>query len=270
MNNVRWGIWVVLLAGIVVTSGCSMPWRFVSQEEYADFMRLEDMNSRQARHITSLTNEKQRLTDSVSALEAQLVAAKTIALSTDQALQDKTQLLAMHLKKIEDLKTEIADLRGKMPELGPDVEIVSWQGVWGIRIGSDILFDPGKAKLKKTGQKALAEIVNLGQVQSPDNHLRICGFTDSDKIKHSHWKSNFELSGARALEALEFMASKGVDRSRVHFMGFGPHFLIRDANGKEIKKKSRRVEIYFLDAELMKPATSGKAAPAAPEAVTPK
>ena len=85
-------------------------------------------------------------------------------------------------------------------------------------------------------------------IKSPENILRICGFTDSDPIKYSSrrgWKDNYQLSGARAHTVLMGLKKAGIEEGRMHYVAFGPHRLIME-NGKENKAKSRRVEIYFI------------------------
>lgn len=270
MKTARWGMFVVLVSAMVVVCGC-MPWKTISVKEYQDLSRLQDMNERQAQTITARIFDVERLNDEVNSLKIQLEKAGELAVQKDDALRTKADLLAMHKKEIENLTNEMEGLRGNIPDLGADIEIVSQWGATGIRMASDVLFDPGKAALKASGKKLLTRVANFEQVRGPKTHLRICGFTDSDPIKYSHWKSNDELSGARALAALEFLASQGIDRARMHFVGFGKHFLIHDADGKENKKRSRRIEIYLLDEKMMaRPGSEGEApAPAVP-VVTPK
>ena len=72
--------------------------------------------------------------------------------------------------------------------------------------------------------------------------VHVQGHSDSDPIKHSTWKSNQELSEARAKAVRDYLVSKGVSMSHVTAEGFG------DSKPKSPtdKAKNRRVEVVVL------------------------
>jgi len=250
----------LMVAGLFLTGCKTMPFRVISRGEFDRLRQAERLNEEQSAYITGLINEKERLTLKVESLEAQL--------------GDKARLLELQAKEIQDLQAQLEKAAATMPGLPAEVEVFRGPGgVPGVRVGSDILFDPGKATLKPRGKKVLDEIANL--LREKPNKLRICGYTDSDPIKYSGWKSNFELSGARALAVLEYLQSVGIDPARMHFAGYGEYALIYNDDGTENKKKSRRAEILLLS-ETAQPASGQPAAqpgagkPETPEAVVPK
>lgn len=230
MRGLRWSLLGVVVAGVVVLSGCQMPFKCISRAEFDRYVGLENLNKNQATIITSLTADKERLTNDLAALRATLG-------SKDALIAEKDRLMEA--------------IRNQMPapmpgQAGPDIEVFSdIYGNVGLRAGSDVLFDAGKDTLKPEGQKVLQEVAAI--VADKPNKLAICGFTDSTPIKYSGWESNFELSGARALAVLKFLEKQGISPERMHFAGYGEYALITGPDGKEDKTRSRRAEIVLLN-----------------------
>jgi chemotaxis protein MotB len=184
-------------------------------------MRLERMNSYQSQLLTALTNDNARLKLELGHNKEMVEAQQRLL---DQ-LQGKGATPAVDFGPGTGLR---------MTPLGPSIVM-----------DADVFFAPGSATLKADGEKALKKVAEF--LQQQPNMLAVNGFTDSDPILRSAWKSNFELSGARALQVLEYLKKQGIAPERMHFAGFGEYSLVTDASGKEDKKKSRRAEIVLLN-----------------------
>ena len=77
--------------------------------------------------------------------------------------------------------------------------------------------------------------------------IGIEGHTDNEPIKYSGWKSNWELSTARALSVLHYLIDeKGVAPIRVSAIGYGEYRPIASNSNKEGRQANRRVEIVIL------------------------
>lgn len=118
-------------------------------------------------------------------------------------------------------------------------------GTYGTRdvvltVAGDVLFDSGKVTIKKDGQRELDRIARLIMTQYPANTIRVEGYTDSDPIRRSHWKTNERLSSERALAVEAYLVSRGIDTDRIYSAAMGP------AKAKSSKSESRRVEIVIL------------------------
>ena len=260
MKSVRWGLLLVVLAGVLASAGCGSFPKMISRERFDHLNGIERLNEEQAALIAALTNEKDRLQSQMDALQAQLDALKGKASGAAADATSKAELLRMQQAALERAKARIADLEAQISELQgklsdvqsaiPDdppagVTVVQTPLGVGLRIPGALLFDSGKAELKQGGKDLIKKVAGMEMVQDPKNFIRICGFSDSDKITHSSWADNFQLSGERARSVLAHLITEGIDASRMHFAGFGPHMLIME-NGKENKEKSRRVEIYVI------------------------
>ena len=115
------------------------------------------------------------------------------------------------------------------------------RGTVTVNIQGDVLFDAGKADLRTSSKKTLDQVAAALTGQYKGKSVRVEGHTDSDPIKVSKWKSNQELSEARAKAVRDYLVSKGVPSSRVTTTGFGS----TQPKG-EVKSKNRRVEIVVV------------------------
>ncbi|MBF0252792.1 MAG: OmpA family protein [Candidatus Omnitrophica bacterium] len=118
---------------------------------------------------------------------------------------------------------------------------------------SEILFDPGKDAIKENGKLTLEEV---GQVLRKDvlsSIVAVEGHTDNQPIKRSGWKSNWELSTARALSVVHFMIDDcGVSPERLSAVGYGEYHP-SDSNATPAgQAKNRRVEILILPSNIKK------------------
>ncbi|MCM8757876.1 MAG: OmpA family protein, partial [Candidatus Omnitrophica bacterium] len=106
----------------------------------------------------------------------------------------------------ERLKKEIEDkqVRLEMMEKGLVITFVA-----------DVLFDSGKATIRTENFSTLDKIALVLKETVPYNYIGIEGHTDNEPIKYSGWKSNWELSTARALSVLHYLVDqKGLPAER--------------------------------------------------------
>lgn len=109
-----------------------------------------------------------------------------------------------------------------------------------VGIAGDVLFDSGSATLKPEAKRSLDRIASVLNSEYASNVIRVEGYTDSDPIRKSNWKSNEHLSAERALAVEAYLVGKGVNNERIYAAAFGP------ARPKATKAQSRRVEIVIL------------------------
>jgi chemotaxis protein MotB len=109
-----------------------------------------------------------------------------------------------------------------------------------VSVAGDVLFDSGSATLKSSAKKTLDSIASRLKSNYSGNTIRVEGYTDTDPIQKSNWKTNERLSGERAMAVEQYLSSKGVPKNRIYFAGFGSD------RPKGNKKDSRRVEIVIL------------------------
>lgn len=115
-----------------------------------------------------------------------------------------------------------------------------------ITIVDDILFDSGKAEVRKKDQKLAREISDL-LVMNPPRYVVISGHTDNVPIKNSQFDSNWHLSVMRAVNFLSILLeNEKLNPQLFSAKGYGEYKPIASNNTEEGRQKNRRVEILIL------------------------
>lgn len=109
-----------------------------------------------------------------------------------------------------------------------------------VAIEGDVLFDSGRDELKGAAKRSLDKIAAIIKQQHPNAEIRVAGFTDTDPIKFSKFKSNYHLGFDRAFAVREYLVSKGLESKRVSLSSYGPDVPLGT------KAKSRRVEVIVV------------------------
>ncbi|NVN90935.1 MAG: flagellar motor protein MotB [Desulfuromonadales bacterium] len=109
-------------------------------------------------------------------------------------------------------------------------------------------FDSGSAHLKKESIEVLSAISDT--LNQYANTFRVEGHTDNVPIKSSEFRSNWELSTARATNVVHFLVeSAGFSPQSVSAVGYGEYRPTNDNNSIESRAKNRRVDIVLLSTE---------------------
>jgi chemotaxis protein MotB len=77
--------------------------------------------------------------------------------------------------------------------------------------------------------------------------LRVDGHTDVRPIASAAFRSNWELSAARAISVVQYMIGKGVSPQRLVAAGFGEFQPIDGANTDEAFSRNRRIELKLTE-----------------------
>ncbi|MFQ5680536.1 MAG: flagellar motor protein MotB [Candidatus Omnitrophota bacterium] len=112
---------------------------------------------------------------------------------------------------------------------------------------ADVLFDSGKAKLRPSAYATLDKVARVLKENVPGMNIGIEGHTDNVPIKHSPWRSNWELSAQRALSVLHYLVDrKGIRGERASAIGYGKFRPVASNDTRRGRQKNRRVEIVIL------------------------
>ena len=131
--------------------------------------------------------------------------------------------------------------------------ITDKNGLEGVKVTFDngILFKVGKSDLKADAQNSLRQFANNVLNVYTDCDVAIYGFASSDGSD----ATNLTLSQNRANAVRGYLTNTcGVSTSQIKSstgLGEDPNYLVLDANGKEDRDASRRVEVYLYASEAM-------------------
>jgi chemotaxis protein MotB len=170
--------------------------------------------------------------EKIGELSARLQKLKELKDEEIEKLNRTKKLLESRLKKeIEDKQ-----IRLKMAQKGLVITFVD-----------EVLFDSGKADIRKEAYPALDKIARVLIENVPDREIGIEGHTDNEPIKYSGWKSNWELSTARATSVLHYLVDeKGIAPERVTAIGYGEYRPVATNATAQGRQLNRRVEIVIL------------------------
>lgn len=106
-------------------------------------------------------------------------------------------------------------------------------------------FDSGKAELRPGAQEKLARIAKV--LSKPGLELRIEGHSDNEPIHNDEFKSNWELSTARAMTVLLMLVNeRGFDPRHISASGYGEYRPTADNSTAEGRRANRRVDLVVL------------------------
>ena len=166
--------------------------------------------------------------------------------------EKKIQQLTSQVEELEQAKKLLED---RLAQEISDKQILLEQTSRGlvITMANDILFDSGKAKLKKHARGVLTKIAGVIKESAPDRNIGVEGHTDNVPIKRSGWKSNWELSVARATSVLHYMIDEcSIEPQKLSAIGYGEYRPIEINDTKAGRGRNRRVEIIILPKEITK------------------
>ena len=118
---------------------------------------------------------------------------------------------------------------------------------------AEVLFPKSQATLNPEGQAEMLKLADaLKQLETeipPDIAwvLRVDGHTDSDPIQSAQFKSNWDLSAARAIAVVNFLIANGVSPQHLVAAGFGEFQPIDPGSTEEAKSRNRRIELKLTE-----------------------
>lgn len=142
----------------------------------------------------------------------------------------------------------LEELRSIIPQTFPGALPDEFTGQsYIMRIPGEVLFETGKADLRPEVTSTLREIAELLQ-RRPEVYLRVDGHTDNVPIHNDRFRSNWELSAARALAVVHFLIKEcAVPPERLSAAAFGESHPIAPNDTPEHRALNRRVEFRFVN-----------------------
>lgn len=152
-------------------------------------------------------------------------------------------------------------MRGVEEEFGKEGNVVgelfSRHGVQRIaklEIGEDkmrilflapVLFESGSATLKPDSMPHLEKLARA--LEELPNPIQIEGHTDNVPLgPNLPFKTNWELSSARAFAVLRFIEQAGIPPARLSAIGYGEHRPLKSNDDEPGRSANRRIEINLM------------------------
>jgi chemotaxis protein MotB len=106
---------------------------------------------------------------------------------------------------------------------------------------SPVIFDLGEAELKPEIISVLNAVARV--IKDMPNEVMVGGHTDDKPIVSGEFRSNWELSAARAFSVIRYFIEQGIDPRRLSAIGYGEHRPLYPNDTEEHRAFNRRIEI---------------------------
>ena len=211
------------------------------------------ISARALAQVEVLNQQIAALRRQLAALEQTLDAAEKKDKDSQSRITELGQRLNLALaERVNELKRYRSDFFGKLREIlgnRADVRVVGDRFV----LQSEVFFDTGKADLKPEGRAELDKVADALlalEKQIPADLawvLRVDGHTDVRPISGGAFKSNWDLSAARAISVVQYLIGKGVSPQRLVAAGFGEFQPIDLAKTEDAYGRNRRIEFKLTE-----------------------
>ena len=179
--------------------------------------------------------------DTTKSIEAQGKKSMDFAKAEVAKAQKDTKANADGLKAvindIKGLASQLMALEGKFAELQMDVAAKP-------TLLATVNFASGQTGLSSTAKEMLDGIVEQ-IMENSDAEIHVMGHADGAPVLKGSYRSNWDLSQARANAAAKYLASKGIDSDRITSVGKGHTDPVAAQNTAAGRAQNRRVEVIL-------------------------
>lgn len=269
----KFPLWITAGIAAMLLAGCVAQDEYLKKEAEADRLGREVsvMSDREAdleRELESLGAERRRLEAQRDGLKASLAAKSEEAEKTireqrsriveleGDAQMLKESMALMKKNREEEVRTVSKTYENLLDEMKEEIQqgqiaITELKGKLTVDVVDKILFDSGKAEIKKEGMEVLKRVVQaLRNVE--DKTIRVEGHTDNVPIAGAlakRYPTNWELSAARAINVTRYLENQGIDPALLSAAAFGEHQPVADNETPEGRAKNRRIAIILQPME---------------------
>jgi len=217
------------------------------------FDAQRQISARALAQVDILNEQIAALRKQLAAIQEALNASEASEKQSQEHIADLGQRLNVALaQKVQELSRYRSDFFGQLRQIlgsRPDIRVVGDRFVFQ----SSVLFESNKADISPDGRQSLDTLasaaLDLEREIPPDIPwiLRIDGHTDSKAITGGQFKSNWELSAARAISVVQYLIGKGVEPTRLAAAGFGEFQPIDTGTDEEALAHNRRIELKLTE-----------------------
>ena len=248
--------------------------------------KIEQAEADMSNKITMLDGKVDQqgkdLTEAISRAKDEAIAASqqgdadTIAAGMQNAKEQDAQLRAdltesinmqgqkaMDLAKSEDAKLQkqldaqsedhkaqdaaIKQLESKVMALEEGLTMLAEEVASAPTLLVTVTFASGRTSLSSDGQQMLDGIVEQ-LMEASDAKVKVVGHADGMPVLRGSYRSNWDLSQARANSASKYLQSKGIDAGRIEAVGKAHTDPVAPQNTAAGRAMNRRVEVILVPA----------------------
>jgi chemotaxis protein MotB len=244
---------LALLLAVAVVGGCGID-KEVYEAKVAELEKTQkelDQARKDAAEAKRKCDEQQRKLDAENmAMKSRLQALGQDMSKLSTNMEEAKKRMAELQKQQEAAEKRAQQYRDLMSKFRAMIDAGKLQveirnGLMLVKLPDNILFDPGKTEIKQQGKDAIAQVTQiLAGIEG--RKFQVTGHTDNIPIKSAKYKSNWELSTARALEVVKLMIADGMDANRLSAAGYADTLPVGENGTDDGRRMNRRIEIVVV------------------------
>lgn len=232
----------IVLSAVAVALGV-YAWQLVSEKQQLkqDLAGLEHVRAEARERVAQLVErnaeeqvrsaqaggERDQLQAELAAATARLQELQAVSAASNEQLAEFRELRAKFQRMIDSGTLDISFRRGRMI----------------VEMPAAVLFDSGSAELSPAGTDTVVRVAKILR-NVPRHRFLVGGHTDNvPAVKQ--YKSNWDLSAARAVRVTETLTSHGLAPKRLVIAGYSEFDPVASNGSDAGRQKNRRIEIIL-------------------------
>jgi chemotaxis protein MotB len=219
----------------------------VRDEAQVRVAQLVEQNGQEQARAAQADSEREQLRAALAAANTQLEQLSAASEATREQIAEFQALRAKFQRMIDSGALDISIRRGRMI----------------VEMPAAVLFDSGSAELSDAGKETVIQVAKVLR-NVPKHRFLVGGHTDNvPAVKQ--YKSNWELSAARAVRVTETLTSHGVSATRLVIAGYSEYDPVASNASEAGRRKNRRIEIIlepYVEPKLVQDLLQAKTAAA--------
>jgi chemotaxis protein MotB len=192
-------------------------------------------------HLLATTLKKSR--EELLALRSQRQQLQTNLGEAMRTIQDAKQREAQAQHRFELFHAMLMRLKSAIESEQLQLQVVRNQMV--VQLPEALLFESGRAEIVAEGRSLLDSVASaLRQIDGRE--FQVAGHTDNAPLRNSKFRSNWDLSGARAITVARYLINHGMAAERLSAAAFGDTRPVQANDTEEQRSANRRIEIVLL------------------------
>jgi chemotaxis protein MotB len=199
----------------------------VRDEAQVRVAQLVEQNGQEQARTAQADGEREQLRTALAAANTQLEQLSAATAATREQLAEFQALRNKFQRMIDSGALDISFRRGRMI----------------VEMPAAVLFDSGSAELSAAGKETVIQVAKVLR-NVPKHRFLVGGHTDNvPAVKQ--YKSNWELSAARAVRVTETLTSHGMSSKRLVIAGYSEYDPVASNSSDAGRRKNRRIEIIL-------------------------
>ena len=209
-----------------------------SQQGDADTMAAAEQRAKEG--------DAQLRADLTKAIDMKGNEAMDAAKSGDAGLQKQIDAIGSTGKAND---AAIKQIQSDLMALSEKVTMVDMKASAKPTLVATVNFGSGQTGLSSEAKGMLDGVAD--QLMASDAKIVVVGHADGTPVLRGSYRSNWDLSQARANSAVKYLKSKGIDAGRIEAVGMAHTKPIAPQNTAAGRSMNRRVEVILLPAGAM-------------------